>query len=169
MTITAAILLLLLAGLVIPTDFDMRAKGALVPKTKREVFAPMPGEVIDVMADNGSKVNEGDILVQMRNPTLEIQKKDIEGKYNAAQEQLSSATAATALQPNSGLTPQERVRLQGEVAKLRHDGGVAGRQLDVIKEQVEKLTVRSPITGQVITWDVKKNAAKPARSKPARC
>ena len=154
-TITATILLLLLAGLVIPTDFDMRAKGALVPKTKREVFAPTPGEVIDVMADNGSKVNEGDILVQLRNPTLEIQKKDIEGKYNAAQEQLSSAVHQLTA-PNSGLTQQEKVRLQGEVAKLTIDVRSLGDQLDVIKEQVEKLTVRSPITGQVITWDVKK-------------
>src|SRR5206468_11363853 len=45
--ITGAVLVLLLAGIVIPSNFDMKAKGTLQPVKKQDVFSPMPGEIID--------------------------------------------------------------------------------------------------------------------------
>jgi multidrug resistance efflux pump len=108
-----------------------------------------------VVVDNGSKVNKGDVLIQMRNPNLEIQKKDIDGKHSAAKEQLSSALHQLTA-PNSGLSTQEKARLEGELAKLRIDVESLRQQLEVVNDQVEKLIVRSPLAGQVITWDVKR-------------
>jgi hypothetical protein len=51
---------------------------------------------------------------------------------------------------------QDRIRLESDEAKLRPQVEFARKQLDLINERLEKLTVKSPIDGQVITWDVKK-------------
>src|SRR5262245_17844850 len=79
LTISAIALTLLIASIAIPANFDMRAKGTLEPVKKQEVFAPMPGEVIDILVDNGTKVNAGDVIARMRNPALELQLKEAEG------------------------------------------------------------------------------------------
>jgi hypothetical protein len=92
----------------------------------------------------------------MRNPDLEIKKKEIEGQYNAAQESLFAVMQQ--LQSNAnGLSPQERVRLEADAAKLRPQVKYLGEQLELVNERVEELVVKSPITGRIITWDAKKN------------
>jgi biotin carboxyl carrier protein len=153
--ITSAVLVLLLAGLVIPANFDMKAKGTLQPVKKQEIFAPMPGEVIDILVDNGDRVQAGDVIARMRNPELEIKKQEIEGQYKSANEQFM-AVMNQLTSPSSPLTNAERIRLEGDQAKLRPQVKYAEEQLRLIKERVEKLTIKSPIAGQVITWDVKK-------------
>jgi len=154
-TITAGILVALLAGLLIPANFDMKAKGTLQPTKKQEIFAPGPGEVLEVNIDNGTNVKQGDIILRMRNPDLEIKKREIEGSYNAAQESLF-AVVQQLTSPQIGLSVQDRVRLEADEAKLRPQVEFARKQLDLINERLEKLTVKSPVDGQVITWDVKK-------------
>jgi len=155
-TITAAVILLLLAGILIPSNFDMRAKGALLPLIKQEVFAPIAGDVKAINVDNGDHVKKGDVLLEMRNPDLEIKKKEIEGQHNAANESLMAATQQLT-SPSVRLTPQERVRTEAEQAKLRETVKTYREQLELVNLRVEELIVRSPIDGQVMTWDVKKN------------
>lgn len=154
--ITGAVLVLLLAGILIPSNFDMRAKGALQPVKKQDIFSPMPGEIIDILVDNGDKVNAGDVIARMRNPELEIKKREIEGQFNAANEALI-AVIQQLTSPNPSLSPQERIRMEAEEAKLRPQVKSAGEQLELVRERVEKLIIKSPISGQIITWDVKKN------------
>ncbi len=153
--ITSAVLVLLLAGLVIPTNFDMRAKGTLQPVKKQDVFSPMPGEVIDILVDNGDRVNAGDVIARMRNPELEIKKREIEGQYNAAYQKFI-AVIQQLTSGNQGLSVQERIRLEAEEANLRPQVTSFAEQLELVNQRVEKLTIKSPLAGQVITWDVKK-------------
>ena len=54
--ITSSIVILLLAGFIVPGNFDMNAKGTLQPVKKQEIFAPGPGEVLEVNIDSGSLV-----------------------------------------------------------------------------------------------------------------
>jgi multidrug efflux pump subunit AcrA (membrane-fusion protein) len=153
--ITSSIVILLLAGLIVPGNFDMNAKGTLQPRKKQEIFAPGPGEVLEVNVDSGSHVKKGDVVIRMRNPDLEIKKREIEGQYQAAQENLFAVVQQlTSPQPN--LSAQDRVRLEADEAKLRPQVEFGRKQLDLINERLEKLAVKSPIDGQVITWDVKK-------------
>jgi multidrug efflux pump subunit AcrA (membrane-fusion protein) len=153
--ITSSILILLLAGLIVPGNFDMNAKGTLQPTKKQDIFAPGPGEVLEVNVDNGTHVKKGEVVIRMRNPDLEIKKREIEGQYNAAQEQLF-AVVSELTNPKPGTSAQDRVRLESDEAKLRPQVEFARKQLDLINERLEKLSVKSPIDGQVITWDVKK-------------
>src|SRR4051812_5743347 len=70
-TITATVITLLLAGLIIPGSFDMKAKGTLQPVKKQNVFAPMPVEIREVLHDTGDMVQAGEPLLICRNPDLE--------------------------------------------------------------------------------------------------
>jgi len=48
------------------------------------------------------------------------------------------------------------VRLEAEEAKLRPEVESLAKQLELQNKLIEKLTVRSPIRGRIITWDVKR-------------
>lgn len=155
LTIAGIVLGLLVAGIVVPGNFDMKAKGTLQPVQKQDVFAPLTGEILEVLHDTGDHVEEGEPLVVLRNPELEIRRREIEGRYRAAQESLF-AVVQQMISPTGTLTPQERVRLEAEQAKLRPEVESLAKQLELQNKLIEKLTVRSPIRGRIITWDVKR-------------
>ena len=97
----------------------MRAKGTLQPVIKQEVFAPMPGEVIERQRRQRRQGESGrDRCSVCGIRTWKSRRRRSKAQYNAAQESLSSVMQQLT-SPNSGLTPQERVRLEAERAKLR--------------------------------------------------
>jgi multidrug efflux pump subunit AcrA (membrane-fusion protein) len=155
-TIGAAVLLVILALIVVPWDFDMRAKGALEPVVKREVFAPSAGEVTEVLADNGQEVAEGEPLVKLRNPDLAIKIKQVEGELNAAVEELNGIRARLTSSGASRGSAQERARDEGQFARVQVQIASLREQLGLLTKREEQLTVKSPIAGRVITWEAKK-------------
>jgi biotin carboxyl carrier protein len=153
--ISAAVLILLAVGLIWQTDFDMRAKGTLQPVKKRDVFAPISGEVREILKDNGQMVEQGEILVRLRNPELERRLQQVEGDFNTALEK-ASAYSQQLISPTSKLTEAERNQAQTELATVRRQLGSLEKQLKLVQEQAEQLTVRSPIKGKIISWDIRK-------------
>jgi multidrug efflux pump subunit AcrA (membrane-fusion protein) len=153
--ITAAVLIFLAFGLIYQTDFDMRAKGTLQPVTKSEVYAPMPGEVREVLKDNGQMVEKGEPLVKIHNPDLEVRLRQVDGDFKAA---MGSAQAYSQQLISSAqkLSQQEKTKLEAELASLQVKLNYLDQQLTILRERQEQLTVRSPIAGKVITWDVRK-------------
>jgi multidrug efflux pump subunit AcrA (membrane-fusion protein) len=149
------VLLLLVAGIAIPASFDMRAKGILTPTKKQDVHAPTPGEIHQILVDSGDMVQEGQTILVMKNPELEIKKSEIEGQLKTAQESLF--TVMQQLQnPSNRLTPQDQARLEADVAKLLPQVESLKEQSQLVNERLDKLTVKSPMTGRIITWDVKR-------------
>jgi multidrug efflux pump subunit AcrA (membrane-fusion protein) len=145
----------LLASILIPTDFDMRARGTLQPVVKREIFAPSQGEIETVLKDNGQDVQAGEVLIVMRNPELEIKRSQIEGEWKAAIED-ASATYQQLHGSRQSLTEAERVQAQGRYASAKQRIKSLDEQLKLIDERRDKLTIKSPIAGRVMTWDAKK-------------
>ena len=153
--IAVGVVLLLVLGLVIPTDFDMRAKGTLQPVTKFDVHAPMPGEVKEILKDNGQMVEKGEPLVKLRNPDLEIRLQQVEGEVNAALEK-ALAFQQQLISPSQKLNGTEKTKLEGDLATIRGQLVYLEKQLDLLQERQEQLVIRSPIAGKVISWDVRK-------------
>jgi multidrug efflux pump subunit AcrA (membrane-fusion protein) len=124
---------------------------------KRDVFASMPGQVIEVLADNGQDVAEGEPLVKLQNPDLAIKVKQVEGELNAAIEELngirSRLTDASRSGPGSS---QERARDEGQFARVQVQVNSLRQQLALLAKREDQLTVKSPIAGRVITWEAKK-------------
>ena len=154
-TIGAVVLAVLLALVVVPWDFDMRAKGALEPVFKREIFAPIAGEVEEVLVDNGSDVAIDQPLVKLRNPDLAVKLKQIEGELNAAIEELN-AIRVRLTDSSLKATAQEHSRDQGQFARVRVQVDSLREQLALLRKREDQLTVKSPIAGRVITWDAKR-------------
>lgn len=153
-TISSLIVLGLLAGTLIPTNFDMRARGTLQPKDKADVFAPSAGEVQTVNVDNGQRVAKDEILVVMHNPQLNIQIQGVEGDLRTARQKINQL--ARQLSSNPSLSAQDRANAGSQLKEARNEVQKLGLQLDELNAQREKLTVKAPIAGTVITWDAKK-------------
>ncbi len=152
--IGGAVLALLVAGIVIPSDFDMRAKGTLQPVVRQDIFAATSGDVIAVLKDSDDMVQAGETLIQLRNPELQIKLKEIEGQRNSALENYRGL--AQQLISSHTLSDAERLKLEVDAATLNIRLKALEEQSELLKKRHDQLTIRSPIAGRVMTWDAKK-------------
>ncbi|MEM9369462.1 MAG: biotin/lipoyl-binding protein, partial [Planctomycetota bacterium] len=73
LAITGLIAGLIAAGFLLPLDFDLESEGTLIPEVRREVFANIDGEVVEVFVKENDVVEQGQELVRLRNPDIEIE------------------------------------------------------------------------------------------------
>jgi hypothetical protein len=157
-TLTVAALVLLVLGTLVfvKKDFYLKADGELQPVTKRDVFVDVGGTVTDVHVTDQQQVQEGDLLLTLRNTDVEVQLTDVVGKLQAAREQLVSVRDA--LNRQSDLMEGERIRLEGQVAELIKQTQSLEEQERLLKEKRERLQIHSPIDGRVmLSWDVERS------------
>ncbi|TWU40785.1 biotin/lipoyl-binding protein [Novipirellula artificiosorum] len=135
-------------------DFNLEADGTLTPVVRREIFAPIDGEVIEVIADHNRPVKAGETLLVLRNRDLEIQVADLEGQ---AQTTLAEkARVLGQLTQSRKLEPADMRALQGELNELETKQTVLKAKRELLREREQQLIVRSPIDGVVTSWDVEK-------------
>ena len=158
-------LFLLVCSLIVPADFRVEARGELQPVERREVFAPDDGIVQDLSVDHGAEVAAGDQLVVLRNPQLELEAKRVRGELQTARQRLA-AVHMTRIESgrDSRNSANESLRLSGEEAGLVEQIASLEQQLKLIDDQKSELTVRSPISGRILTWDL----PQLLRSRPVR-
>jgi len=155
---TVAVLTLITAivlGLIfIPKNFNLEAEGTLTPEIRREVFAPIDGEVIEVLVDHNKPVKKGQELIRLRNRDMEIQVTDVEGQIQTT---LAEAIRVDGqLNYRDRLEDAERRALEGEKGELQTKLSVLKAKRDLLLERADQLIVRSPIDGVVTSWDVEK-------------
>ncbi len=135
-----------------PADFNVNATGSLEPVIRRDVFARLDGNVIDLAATHGAVVREGDYLLRMRSTEMEVARTQILGEITAKGQRL--AAIERELQVDRRLQPEEKERLEGERQALEKEIESFQQQLLLYRQKAEDLNVRSPIDGVVITWDL---------------
>jgi Biotin-lipoyl like/HlyD family secretion protein/GAF domain len=136
-----------------PADFELSAKGKLQPTIRREVFADMDGEVVDVLVKHGDWVKKDQVLAKMHNTDLEVKIAGTRGQLEGVMKQLDSINSRI---NDRTLDKKEKARLNSDAAKLQEEQTSAQRQLKLLEEKKKQLTVLSPIDGQITTWDVDK-------------
>lgn len=139
----------------IPADFTIEARGALQPARRREVFAPNDGIVDELVVAQNASVRQGDPLLVLRNLQLELEFKRVFGEIETCQERLAALQTARiegATSPAS--SPTSTARLSGEETEVKAQLNSLDRQYRLLKAQQAELTVRSPIDGQILTWNV---------------
>jgi multidrug efflux pump subunit AcrA (membrane-fusion protein) len=149
----AAMLLVIAAAaalVVIPKDFTLAARGALQPVERRHVFAGVDGVVTQIRPEHGQSVAAGDELLVLRNTDLEVEIASLLGQRTTSQEQILSAQRT--LLNDARLSPEERERLSGRLLELQETIAGLDRQLELLRQKEQQLTVRSPIAGEVVTW-----------------
>jgi len=152
LAVVIAIVSALLALWRVQLDFKLQARGNLQPVQKRDVFFDVDGVVLKVPARHGQQVQEGDLLVELRNTDLDLQLTDLEGRRQSAREQLFAVERAML---DAGTLPvEERNRLAGQLAQLKNDLFSLDQQINLLLTKRQRLQVTSPSDGQVVTWNV---------------
>lgn len=143
----------LLALLFIPGQFTIEAPGTLKPVVQRNVFARVDGTVQQVKVKNGDLVAAGDVLMELTNTDLQMSMTELVGQQTTAQEQLLAIQRAS-FDESGRMTVDQQNQLAGQRSELEQRLASLGERLKLYQQKLADLQVRSPITGQVTTWDV---------------
>jgi biotin carboxyl carrier protein len=154
--LAAAMIVAAIAALVfVPVDFTVEGRGELLPQRRQDIFAPTDGVIAEVRVAHGDQVEAGQPLVVLRKPRLEFDRTRVTGELQTARKRLA-ALQALRFSPAAASTEardqyRQRTAEEEEVKELLKS---LGEQMAVLDKQEEELTVRSPMAGQVLTWDV---------------
>jgi multidrug efflux pump subunit AcrA (membrane-fusion protein) len=153
--ISALVLLVLIGMIVIPWEYDMKAKGELQPKFKNDVFALNDMQVTQVLVENGQRVAKGEVLCVGVNNDLNLKLSEAKGKLSAAEAQHTAVR--TALQnPTRKMSDAEQTEMAGRLLQLDAQIATANEEIASLEEKQKNLQIKSPIDGVIISWDVRK-------------
>jgi hypothetical protein len=138
----------------IKKDFNLEADGTLLPEARHEIFAPIDGEVIDVLVDHNVPVQKGQVMVRLRNREMEIQMAEIEGQVLTTL--ADKARVEGQYRYREQLKPSEKLAVESELNELRIKHQVLLRKQALLKTRLDELQIRAPIDGVVVSWDVEK-------------
>jgi len=139
----------------VPAELRVEARGKLQPQLRRDVFAPADGVIQDLLVQDGQTVAAGQPLLQVRDPHLELQLRQVEGELRTVEQQLASAEAARVGERAAGTTgSQQYQQLISEMEQLKQQRGSLQRQQEILLDQKKELTVYSPIAGRVLSWEL---------------
>lgn len=153
LAVVGLIAALILGLIFIPLELQLEAEGTIEPNVRREIFAPLDGEVAEVLVDHMQPVEAGDILVRLRNRQLEVQLAETAGQLSAASAELRSAIDQ--LRRREELKQSEIDRLKSDEAELTVKVNSLQNKLSLLQTQADSLTVVAPIHGRVISWKVR--------------
>ena len=153
--------LLLLGGLaaggtylaVQPATLHVTGRGSIVPRDRREVYAPVAGIVQEVRTRHGESVQSGQPVVVLRSPNLEFEMTRVQGELQTAEQQIADI-AALRTDPNRPQNQSSDAELAAREEELKTVRESLIRQRTLLEGQQRTLTVPAPIAGQVLTWDV---------------
>jgi multidrug efflux pump subunit AcrA (membrane-fusion protein) len=152
----AGALAVILALIYVPADFEIEGRGTLQPRNRRNVFARSDGIVAEVRTDHAQECREGDILAVMTKSQLDFESSRVQGELQTARKRLASVQASRLeLSPQTAADREKYYQLTAEEEEVQELLNSLTEQNAVLKEQRDDLLVRSPLTGQVITWNVR--------------
>lgn len=162
MAIAGVLLGLLIALIAIPAEFIVSGTGELWPDRRAEVFASHSGIVDQILVGHGQDVKQGEPLVVLRDLDLENDAPRISGEIATVNERLKGTQAARFAAGNTADGVARSRQLTAEEEELKERLRTLERQRALIEERKAALTLRSPIDGKVLTWDVAQHlAARP--------
>jgi multidrug efflux pump subunit AcrA (membrane-fusion protein) len=149
--LTAAVLAVLLLAIV-PADFVVEANGELQPKRRRNLFAPADGVVEVVRVQHGERVSQGQELLRIRSPVLDLDESRLNGELQTAQARLLAIRSAHSRSRASDAAADEN-QLASEEEQVKQQIAGIEAQLSVLRQFRSELTVVSPLTGVVLSWN----------------
>jgi multidrug efflux pump subunit AcrA (membrane-fusion protein) len=153
-SIAIAIVIVALVLCIWPAKFRLEAKGTLEPVLRQDVFAGIDGVVDELECDHGSMVTKGQELARLRSTESEVKLRELDGQRKAAHEKLLAAEAS--LFSGRITDSDKRDQLQGQRAVYEQQVKSYDDQLKLFKEKREDLSVKSPLNGEVVTWDLQR-------------
>ncbi len=153
-TIAMSVVGVLLALALIPANFELESHGQVQPKRRQHIYAPADGVIREVFVDNATPVDKGAMLAIMRNPDLDLEEQRIRGEIATSNARLAAIRAMSVDHDRRSPTSTSAGQLAAEGEELKHTLASLTRQLEIVNRRVAELTLRSPIAGQVVRWDL---------------
>ena len=150
LAVLAGLLVLGLVLSLVPAPFTLHSDGLLLPQLRRKVFAEVEGQVAQINVDHGSLVQKEQVLLEMQNENLDEQLVQVSGELDRLTVQLETSRKLRIRQSDSEsgeLANENRKALESQIVSLQ-------KQMQTLKSKSEKLSVKSPVDGEVITWDL---------------
>jgi putative peptide zinc metalloprotease protein len=129
-----------------------------IPDDAARVYVPIPGilESVGPRCQDGQLVEEGEVLAEFRSMDLEKQLIEADRNFYQSLNQLSSAT----VQLNGPLEPAEREQVLNAKATAQGNRMKSEAQSKMLKEAMEKLTLRAPRSGVIMNPPQKDEVGK---------
>jgi hypothetical protein len=144
------------AAVLLKADFTVVADGNLEPARLRDVFARADGTVSDLCVEHGQHVHAGELLAVLRRPQLDLEFKQVLGELQTAQQKLLSIEAERLQVPRDSDEQRRRYgQATAQEEELREAIRSLQSQYEVLKGKQSECEVRSPIEGEVLTWNVR--------------
>ena len=148
-----ALIISIVLGLAFVTaDFKLVAEGRLQPADRRDVFVHMDGVVVEVLVDHEQIVQEREVLARLTNSELEVEIANLHARQATTRERIRSVKRSQ-LHVQSRIEEQDR--LDGELLELEQTALGLDSELALLNDKLEQLLIRSPMDGQVVTWNVR--------------
>jgi multidrug efflux pump subunit AcrA (membrane-fusion protein) len=149
-----AIVVAVAAMVFIPADFTVEARGELQPLLSRDIFAPNDGIVHEVRVQSGAPVAANQVLLFLRKPELDLEFKRVEGELQTARKRLASVESEQLVNRREDETQRKRyTELTAQQEELRALVASLEAQHAILQQQQSDLEVRSPIAGELLTWN----------------
>lgn len=149
--ITAALLALLIF---VPCDYEVSAPAKLVPLVERDVFASVDGTIIEVAVAHGDRVEPGDVLAILDAPQLVLESQRVQGEMETVAKRLEAIAVVRTDRQVLEEVDRQQLPLSAEAQQLERRLDSLRQQQKILAEQRTALTLRSPISGSVLTLDV---------------
>jgi multidrug efflux pump subunit AcrA (membrane-fusion protein) len=139
----------------VPWMLTIEGRGSLLPENRKITYAPMAGIVEELPFDHGAAVKKGDLLVKLDSRELEKDLKKLNAEMQASLTQMGYLDGQ--VKKATSARTDEVLQIQGQLAEARIKARSAKEQIDIIQEQIASMSVHSPQSGIVTTWEVRKN------------
>lgn len=152
-----------LLAMFIPWQFRLKAAGTLEPVNRAEIFVGANGQVQELFVDHGDQVQADQTLLQLMSTDLQQQQIKIQSDIATAN---SQKEALRSEQRRSGYETQSQQRrsqsensaqdILAQLAQIDTDLNAYYNQMKTLAIQESMLSVKSPINGEIVTWDAKR-------------
>lgn len=145
----AAALAVLLAW---PLHYRIGADCRLVPTVKRVIAAPFDGQLRKSHAQPGDHVTEGQPLAEMDNRDVRLREAELLAQRERALKQRDRAMSNTGEGADFAAA---------QVADF--EARSVGEELALVQRKIEMLAVKSPLTGVVLSGDLRRDEGRPVQ------
>lgn len=153
----------LLAALT-PAEFNVHSPGQLQPTLRRHSFAPADAVVGEVRAAHGQAVAEGETLLVLRRPELDQAWTQLLGELETIRVQLAATNVQRFDDPPAQGDGSRNARLAADAEQLKQRLTYLEREQEILKTEIDRLQIRSPLAGTVLTWGMEELlAGRPVR------
>ncbi|MCS7465293.1 HlyD family efflux transporter periplasmic adaptor subunit [Stieleria sp. ICT_E10.1] len=151
--VTVAVVLAILVLRLIPATHYVAAEGEAQPLIRRNIYAPVDGEVVEVRGGHDESVSADQILVVLRSRDLELELERLQGEYQTTEKRLLAIASARVQSGFDNASARIPGQLAAEEQELKQQLASLQTQIALVRKQRDSLEIRSPIGGRILTWD----------------